>query len=158
MAELVLGDGHIALIDDEDVERVTALGIWTYFKVGPKEYAKRDIKPGGVKKTILLHRFIMEVHDLPGNSAPVDHEDHNGLNNQKCNLKLTTKRGNLLNRKNELLPTNTSGVRGVYWSNTKQKWHAEIMINKRKHHIGFFDRLEDAKAAYQQVELTTCRI
>ena len=40
---------------------------------------------------------------------------------------------------------NTSGVNGVYWSNRSKKWICTIEINTKKHWLGSFSTLEDAK-------------
>jgi len=48
---------------------------------------------------------------------------------------------------------NTSGVRGVSWSSRKQKWRAEIKINRKHIYLGAFKRQEDAIAARQAAEL-----
>lgn len=42
-----------------------------------------------------------------------------------------------------------SGVRGVSWFSQYSKWKATIMHRGRKFFLGHFDRIEDAKAAYQ---------
>jgi hypothetical protein len=45
-----------------------------------------------------------------------------------------------------------SGIKGVNWDKTRQKWVAEININGVKHFLGRFDALEDAAAARKQAE------
>ena len=42
---------------------------------------------------------------------------------------------------------NTSGSKGIYFNNASQKWHAQIMIDGIKVHLGYFKNLEDAKQA-----------
>lgn len=52
-------------------------------------------------------------------------------------------------RKSEARATSRSGVKGVCWQQDKQKWIATITRNYKRVHLGYFNNLEDASAAYQ---------
>ena len=41
---------------------------------------------------------------------------------------------------------NTSGYRGVYWSNQINKWQSKIVINKQIH-LGFYSTASEANEA-----------
>ena len=43
--------------------------------------------------------------------------------------------------------TNTSGVKGVYYSNKRHKWIAQIMFKQKCYYLGGYDRIEDAAEA-----------
>lgn len=43
--------------------------------------------------------------------------------------------------------SNTSGVKGVSFSNARQKWKASIRVDGIGVHLGYFDNIEDAKLA-----------
>lgn len=43
--------------------------------------------------------------------------------------------------------TNTSGVKGVYWSRKQNKWRGQVCLNYRIHHTPAFQHIEDAAAA-----------
>lgn len=148
MKELQLTRGLIAKVDDEDFPAVLALGRWQARKCGREIYASTDVN----KRTILLHRFVMKVD---GSAAAfllrVDHINFDTLDCQKQNLRILSTSENALNRKG-LQPNNISGVNGVYWNSQKRKWHAEIRIETKKIHLGFFDSLEAAKEARQRKE------
>ena len=74
----------------------------------------------------------------------VDHEDWNGLNNKWSNLRNVT---TLINGKNARLPShNKSGIIGVMWDNTKQKWRVAIKVNGKTIELGYF---HDKKIAAQ---------
>lgn len=45
----------------------------------------------------------------------------------------------------KLTKANTSGVRGVYWNDSKQKWIATGRIGGRLRELGHFDSLQEAK-------------
>lgn len=44
---------------------------------------------------------------------------------------------------------NTSGVKGVHRHKTTGKWVARMTVAGKYRHIGYFDNIEDAAAAYQ---------
>lgn len=43
--------------------------------------------------------------------------------------------------------TNTSGTTGVAWSKRNKKWQAQITIDRRRVHLGYFDEKRDAAYA-----------
>ncbi|MCL2575711.1 MAG: AP2 domain-containing protein [Defluviitaleaceae bacterium] len=53
----------------------------------------------------------------------------------------------------KLSKNNTSGVRGVSFNKRKQKWRAYIRFKGKSMHLGYFDELEDAKAARVAAEV-----
>lgn len=80
----------------------------------------------------------------PGNE--VDHRDGNGFNNRISNLRHGTHAENSQNL--SLRNTNKSGMTGVSWSKPHSKWSAYICVNYKKKHLGLFDDLREAGAAY----------
>lgn len=57
----------------------------------------------------------------------IDHINHNGLDNRKCNLRICTNQENICNC--EIPKNNKSGCKGVYWAKDKQKWTVTIKLN-----------------------------
>lgn len=47
------------------------------------------------------------------------------------------------------ISTNKSGVQGICWSKTANKWHCYIGYKKRRATLGFFEDIEDAKKIRQ---------
>lgn len=94
-----------------------------------------------------LHGAI--IH-LSGQTIPdkhnIDHKDRNKLNNLKDNLRIVTESQNQQNR--ELQSNNLSGWKGVSWHLYNQKWQAQIGVNGKPIHLGYFDTAEDAARAY----------
>ena len=111
-------------------------------------YAVRNIiRPDGSRTTQFMHRFILQ---LTNSKVQTDHEDGNGLNNRRNNLKKAT---NLQNgHKERLYPSNTSGVTGVYRDKKNSKWVAEIITYGQYIFLGRFSSLLDAKKARQKAE------
>ena len=47
-------------------------------------------------------------------------------------------------RTDTMYKTNTSGLRGVYYSSKRHKWIAQIMFKKKCYYLGGYDSLDDA--------------
>ena len=50
-------------------------------------------------------------------------------------------------RPDVIYKTNTSGVRGVYYSNKRNKWIAQIMFKQKCYYLGGYDCIEEAAEA-----------
>ena len=72
------------------------------------------------KKATAMHEVILGSKD----GCRVDHINGNGLDNRKTNLRFATHSQNLMNSK--IHKHNTSGIRGVYFDNSRKKWCAKI--------------------------------
>lgn len=90
-----------------------------------------------------MHRFIL---GLKKGDPYVDHIDHDGLNNCRSNLRLSTGAQNQANRRPNR--KGSSRYKGVSWHSAKQKWMACIGIDYKTVHLGYFDKEEDAALAY----------
>jgi hypothetical protein len=96
-------------------------------------------------KLYKLHRLIFLWHHgyFPGE---VDHIDGNPRNNRIENLRAATSQGNKANRGRN--KNNSSGYKGVTWDKRREKWVAQIMVNRKHIHLGQFDSAESAHRAY----------
>ena len=102
----------------------------------------------GSKFTLKLHQLIMGTS---GRKRVPDHEDRDGSNNRKNNLRIATCRQNAINR--SLSPLNTSGITGVEWRKSENKWCAKISKEKGKQRIiGRFNTKEEAIKARLEAE------
>ena len=148
IAYITLTKGHEAIIDAEDVHMVDS-GNWYAMIAGNTVYACRRVHSGMHSRVVLLHRVLME----PPDGLVVDHIDGNGLNNRRrasnCNIRIATRSQNLMN--SGIYKHNSSGFRGVSWDKAKQKWRANIMMDGRSMHLGYFLTPEDASATYERV-------
>ena len=137
MKKIELTRGYVALVDDEDFDRVNAHK-WLASKRLDTVYAMCTVEPN-----VLMHRFIT------GTSNPaikVDHEDHNGLNNQKQNLRVCTHAQNCSSQK--LSRYNTTGFKGVSFYKRDNNYSAYIKFDGRKRHLGYNPTAEEAALVY----------
>jgi hypothetical protein len=98
--------------------------------------------PGG--KVMSMHRMLVQ----PRRNEVVDHIDHNGLNNRRCNVRPCTQRQNLANTRpsaDAKIYDNTPHYIGVY--RRGDKWRASIGYRGKYYYLGTFaDPVEAAKA------------
>ena len=94
-----------------------------------------------------LHRFIMNASE----DMVIDHANGNKLDNRKSNLRECTIQQNSFNK--GIRTNNTSGVTGVVWDKSRNKWHAKIQINGKLIYLGTFKEKEDAIQARRQAEI-----
>lgn len=135
MKEIELTQGKVAMVDDEDYERLS-WHRWYALLIDGTWYALTN--RGG--KKILMHRVVSDAPEGVG----VDHADHNGLNNQRSNLRHATVAQNCQNRKKR--SDNTSGYKGV--SPQGKKWKASIKTKNKQTYLGTFSDPVDAAKAY----------
>lgn len=133
------------LIDKEDYDLVYPY-CWQLTTDG---YWKTTVfREDGTKFTLSLHQLIMETR---GTEFLVDHINRNPSDNRKENLRIASFRQNSLNRTKQSI--NTSGIVGVEWSKTENKWHAKISKEKKKQRIiGRYDTKEEAIIARLKAE------
>lgn len=121
IAKIHLFGGRFALIDAEDVEKVSG----HYWNMQGRYVGSYTAGP--------LHRFIMN------GASMIDHKNGNTLDNRKCNLRECNQRQNAINRR--LRTDNKTGFAGV--SERNGKYIAQIKLgNIRKSKT--FEYLEDA--------------
>lgn len=103
--------------------------------------ASNEPMVNGVRgKTVLMHRLILgEEHRL------VDHEDLNGLNNRRENLRPSNKSLNAVNSRKH---GKHSEFRGVTWDSRRCKWAAYMRANGRSVNLGRFPTEREAADAY----------
>lgn len=143
MKEIPLTRGAVTLVDDEDYDEL----VKHKWFLDSRGYVARKIRnPVKRQVTELMHRVIL---GLPyGDPRQGDHRDTNRLNNRRNNLRIATNGQNQRNK--GVYANNTSGVRGVYWYKPTQRWKAQINVNGKKKHLGYFHSIDDAADAYRQ--------
>jgi hypothetical protein len=102
----------------------------------------------GKQRNQKIHRLVAEAFiPNPENKPKVDHIDRNPANNRADNLRWTTSSENNINA--GLRSDNTSGHRGIFFCNQKQKWAIAYEFEKKKYHGGYYATLEEAVANYK---------
>lgn len=111
------------IFDTEDLDRVKDIK-WTLNSAG-YVYNPRFIYRG--VKGVLMHSLIMETKD------PIDHKNHDTLNNRKSNLRIVTPTQNMMNRE-------CIGISKVAKTG---KYYACIGFNGKNINLGSFYVTED---------------
>jgi AP2 domain. len=142
MIEIPLTRGLVARIDDQDYALVSRYK-WHAVKPNDTFYAATRITDeNGRSIYVYMHRFIL---GLTHRSEQADHEDGNGLNNTRLNLRPCN---NTQNSRNAVRSKrNTSGFKGVTFDKGHGKWRAQIGVNRKVKYLGLFDTPEEAFAA-----------
>jgi len=142
--------GYVTVVSPEDAD----LEGFKWYAQPSKHtaYAARStrLKEDRTKARQYLHRVILQrILDRPLERGEyVDHRDGDGLNNHRENLRLASHAENIRNSRK--YDNNTSGHKGTCWSKHTSKWMAHIRVSGKLKHLGYFDNIEDAAAAYRQ--------
>jgi hypothetical protein len=134
--------GRVALVDDENYDLVSQYRWFVYEsaekrgrrKKGP--YAIANSRIDGRHVNIFMHCLIMGFKG-------VDHIDHDGLNNQRYNLRPATTAQN--NRNTRGWSDSSSSYKGVSWDAARGLWSADIYDGRRRQ-LGRF--VSELQAAY----------
>ena len=149
MKEIKLTKGRVALVDDEDFEKLNRYN-WYALNCNKENrfYVLRNILFNGKKGIALMHREIL------GSAKPlfVDHINGNGLDNRKENLRFVTPQQNQFNRKG-CNKNNKLGIKGICWDKRGRGFRARIKINGKGIHLGCYKILSEAIQARSQAEL-----
>ena len=94
-----------------------------------------------------LHRIIMG--DPEGQF--IDHINRDPLDNRRDNLRIVSIQENSMNQ--TMRKTNKSGVPGVHWCKSTNKWVAQIAYKYKHINLGRFEKLEDARKAREDAEM-----
>ncbi len=148
VAYVPLTKGYEAVIDAADVSLVEGR-LWRAMEVRDRlgeikvvyATAQRSRSEHG-PMTIYMHRVIFGASSAP----TIDHQDTDGLNNRRYNLREASAAQNARNRKTHR--NNSSGAKGVIWNKARGKWQAYIRANGNAKHLGLFDSRDEAAAAY----------
>lgn len=133
-----------AYVDDQDYERVMAHR-WHLRRHGRTWYAARYLtRPDGRQSHQAMHRFVLGVTDP---DEVVDHINFNGLDNRRDNLRVVDRQQSACHRRKPC--QNTTGFKGVSLHHGKYV-RAQICANGENLHLGYFNTLEEAAAAYDE--------
>jgi hypothetical protein len=143
MKKIKLTQNKYALVDDADYPYLNKWK-WCANKNRNTWYAVRAEKLEDKTTLVLMHRVILNTPK----GVKTDHEDGNGLNNQRHNIRVCTTAQNAMNSRKP--SNNTSGYKGVTWNKKLKKFSARIQINGRSIHLGVFHSAKEASKAYDK--------
>ena len=113
--------GKLALVDDDDYEELQRFSWRIRKSANGVLHAQRHDRSSGRDLCVFMHRQILGVTD---SQTKVDHKDHDGLNNQKYNLRVATTQQNGANMRAR--PGFSSRFKGVSWDGTRDLWLARV--------------------------------
>ena len=112
-------------------------------------YKKIGLTKNGNRKMFLIHRLVaLAFLENPDNKPKVDHIDENKANNNVKNLRWATVQENQSNQGK--YKNNTSGFKGVSFNKPLNKYSAQIHINYKKQHLGYYETAEEGSRVYEK--------
>ena len=148
MKLIPLTQGKFAMVDDEDFEYINQFK-WCAVKDGNTYYATRHIRliiNNRRQIEMRMHRDVMGCKYKDGKQ--VDHEDRDGLNCQRYNLRFSTHSQNMANRQPK--KNGTSKYLGLSFDKRKKSWEVKIQHNKKSIRLGYFKNEADGAKAYNE--------
>jgi hypothetical protein len=103
------------------------------------------------KKLYLAHRLVWLYITGTFPKNDIDHINQDGTDNRLVNLRNVTDIENTRNKKCH--SNNTSGVMGVHFHKSHNKWRARISTTEKRIHLGNFNTKEEAIAARLAAEI-----
>ncbi len=141
--------GFQAKVDESDYQLVSQF-TWCIKHKGNDRYYARHIfeitLPDGTKK-----RTKEWMHNLIMGFKPVDHINHDGLDNRRCNLRDGRPTLNLRNARKR--SGTSSQYKGVFWNTQKGKWTVHIHGDDGKIYLGSFHDEWEAAQVYNEAAL-----
>ena len=150
MREIQLTQGYIALVDDEEYERINQYKWFAVVTVtGPNGFhvaACRwsDGRPG--RKMLYMHYDVLQISvaSLKLRGKLIDHDNRNACDNQKRNLKEGNKSSNAYNSERSI------NAKGIYFEPSRNRYKAFLLKPRRKY-IGTYKTYEEAEKARNEL-------
>lgn len=153
MKEIPLTQGRVALVDDEDFDRLSRHKWYAYRQPGTETYYATRTRPRseGKKGLVYMHREILGAT----RGQVIHHMNGDGTDNRRANIRFCTVREN--NQGSRKKYKGTSRYRGVHWSSRREKWAAEIRGGavrpdgrRQRVNLGDYASEQDAAIAYDR--------
>ena len=131
-------------------DKTTSFRKGIVLKLAPNSrgYLVCSLSTNGTHRVYYIHQLIAMAflnHTPNRQVLVVDHINNIKTDNRLENLQLVT------NRHNSSKDTKgTSKYTGVSWHSRDKKWYANIEINRKKIHLGYFTDEAEAALAYQK--------
>jgi hypothetical protein len=149
--KIPLTKGMFAIVSPEDYDRLAAFK-WYADKHDNTWYAVRWVRSKANPKKQYRVRMHREVLPAPDDLL-VDHQNHNGLDNRRSNLRIASVIENGWNKR-KTSSAFSSRFKGVSWAKREAKWRAQGRLYGKQKIIGYFDNEIDAAKAYDAWAVT----
>lgn len=151
MKIISLPHDKIALVDDEDYDELIKYKWHTRIKGRDTTWYVYRWEYIGIENGKKRYRYIAMHRDIlkPKKEQCIDHINHNGLDNRRCNIRICDRSQNNFNR-NADSKNKTSVYKGVTFYKKCNKWQAQINFRNKYIYIGLYISEIDAAKAYDQ--------
>ena len=136
IGRLPLYCGDHTLVDQEDLDYLKKFR-WHKAVFKNTNYVRGTVDG----RQVLLHRLLMNHPE----GMDVDHINHNGMDNRRCNLRIVTRGQNAQNSR--ISKNNTSGVKNVHYLKSRDRYRVTIGVDNRSIQVGYFKTLQEATEA-----------
>ena len=146
------GKGLVTLVSDEDYEELNKF-FWGVTKTKINMYVSR----GSTYKektllnypnVVLMHRQIFNL--IPGNqNIQVDHADHDGLNNQRTNIRKCSAAENSYNKR----PFGTVSTYKGISKCSEGKYQTHLQFKGKRITMGYFETETEAALTYNELAI-----
>mgnify|MGYP001017622829 CR=1 FL=1 len=96
---------------------------------------------------VYMHRFLLE----PKSNDEIDHKNHIRHDNRRNNLRVASRSQNSANKPIGI--NNNSGVTGVYFDKSRNKWAVQITKDGKVYSLGRYNNKKDAIKVRVQKEI-----
>lgn len=141
MKEIKLNKGMVALVDDEDYERISQFQ-WHVHRRHRTFYARTTRLEGGKTYHYSMHEFILNCEP----PLERDHKNGIGLDNRRHNLRVATPQENHRNRGS--YKNARSSYKGVFQGTHQVGWTAKISHLGKQIYLGSFKKELTAAQEY----------
>lgn len=124
--------GEMFLFDAEDFDKIKDI-VWYKCNLNNRYVGNATGK--------CIHRYILPTEGR----VEIDHINHNPMDNRKNNLRICTHQQNQCNQL--LQKNNTSGITGVSFYASRNKYRARIKICQHDIHLGYYKTFIEAVQA-----------
>ena len=105
------------------------------------------LSKNNIRKTFLIHRLIAYAFiPNPENLREIDHINQDKANNSITNLRWVSRSNNCRNKTKK--QNSSSKFMGVGFDKRAGKYVAQITINNKVKHIGYYEKEEEASLAF----------
>jgi hypothetical protein len=146
--EIQLTQGQVAIVDDEMYDYLNQWKWYASKQKNGKFYAERKITVNSLRKSIIMHRLIINNTDI---KLHTDHINGITLDNRKINLRICTNSQNQMNKKTQI--NNKNGFKGVSYNKEKKKYEVNITLNGNKIFLGRHLNIIEAAKSYNEAAI-----